>query len=68
MEKGFKPTLSIFGNTASHAVKKYIKKQKVNLWLVPPHQHHINAIKQAMQTFNDHFIVALCTTYPASPI
>ena len=60
-ERGYTPTLNIMDNECSKAVEAYIKKEKVNIQLVAPHNHRVNASERAIATFKDHFISALAT-------
>ncbi len=48
-------------NKCSKAVKAHIKANKMNVHLVPPHNHHINAAEHAIDTFKEHFIAGLAT-------
>ena len=43
-ERGYTPTLNIMDNEYSKAVEAYIRKQKINIQLVAPHNHRVNAL------------------------
>ena len=60
--KGYKPTLNVMDNPATKVIKAYLKLQHVDLQLVEPHNHCVNAAKRAIQTFKNRFIGALGTT------
>jgi hypothetical protein len=40
-------------NKATKAIKAYLTPQQVMLQLVEPHNHRVNATKQAIQTFKN---------------
>ena len=60
-KRGFKPILNIIDNVASKAVQAYLESEKVNIQLVEPHNHKVNAAERAIQTFNNHLIAGLST-------
>ena len=61
--KGFKPKLNIMDNQAQNTSRSFSPRTKneCKLQLVEPHNHRVNAAKQAIQTFKDAFISALAT-------
>ena len=64
----FNPTLNIMDNMASKAVQALLEEEKINLQLVEPHNHRINGMERVIQTFKNHFISGLCTTYINFPL
>jgi hypothetical protein len=60
--KGLKVKLNIMDNQATKHIKKFLTKEQGKLQLVEPHNHRMNAAKQAIQTWKDAFIAALATT------
>ena len=60
--RGYKPKINILDNVASKTIKTYLQKEKIQLQLVEPHNHRVNAAERAMQTFKNHLISGLCTT------
>ncbi len=58
---GYSPTLNIMDNECTKAVKVHIQGNNMDIHLVPPHNHRVNAAKCAIATFNKHFISALAT-------
>jgi hypothetical protein len=52
--RGYKPTLNITDNECSKTVEVYIKSNKMDIHLVPPCNHRINAAKHAIATFMKH--------------
>jgi hypothetical protein len=60
--KGYELILSVMDNQATKYIKKFLTKEDCKLQLVEPHNHRVNAAKQAIQTFKDAFITALATT------
>jgi hypothetical protein len=60
--KGFKPKLNVMDNQAMKHIKNFLTKAECQLQLVEPHNHRVNAAKQAIQTYKDMFISALAMT------
>jgi hypothetical protein len=58
---GYQPAHNVMDNKCSAAVKKYIRSENINIQLVPPHNHCVNAAEHAITTFKEHFIAALVT-------
>jgi hypothetical protein len=55
-------------NECSVAVKKYIQSKTINIQLVPPHNHRVNAAKHAIPTFKEHFVTTLATIDMLCPL
>jgi hypothetical protein len=51
----------------SNTVKKYIRSKKIDIQLVPPHNHCVNAEEWAITTFKEHSIAALGTVEALCP-
>jgi hypothetical protein len=66
--RGYHPALNVMDNECSAAVEKHIKASKINIKLVPAHNHRVNAAKQAIATFKEHFIAALATVDKLCPL
>jgi hypothetical protein len=49
-------------------VEKYIRSEQINIQLVPPHNHRVNAAERAIATFKEHFIAALATVDMHCPL
>jgi hypothetical protein len=63
VKHGFKPQLqNKLDNEASKALNQSIQEKGIDYQLVPPHIHQQNAAGQAIQTFQNHFVVCLSTT------
>ena len=41
--RGYHPALNVMDNKCSTAVERYIQLEKINIQLVPPHNHRANA-------------------------
>ena len=65
---GHQPQLNVMDNECSKAVKTYINSENINIQLVEPHDHHVNAAERAIQTFKHHFIAGLATVDIDFPI
>jgi hypothetical protein len=48
-------------NECSKAVKKHIQSNKMEIQLVPPHNHCVNASERAISSFKEHFVAAIAT-------
>jgi hypothetical protein len=59
--RGYHPALYVMDDECSTAVERYIRSEKINIQLVPPHNHRANAAEQAIATFKEHFIATLAT-------
>ena len=57
--KGYKPKLNIMDNQVTKHIKKFITKNNCKLQVVEPHNHCVNAVECAIQTFKAVFIAAL---------
>jgi hypothetical protein len=55
----YQPALKVIDNKCSKAVEKHIQSNKVNIQLVPLHNHRVNAAKRAITTFKVHFVTTL---------
>jgi hypothetical protein len=66
--RGYHPALNVMDNECSAAVEKHIKASKINIQLVPPHNHCVKAANQAIATFKEHFISALATVDKLCPL
>ncbi len=64
----YHPALNMIENECSAAVKKYIWSKSINIQLVPPHNHQVNAAKCTITTFKEHFIAALATVDMLCPL
>ncbi len=65
---GIFPKLHILDNECSAKTKATITLNKMKFQLVPPHDHHCNLAKKAIQTFKDHFLAILCGMDNAFPL
>jgi hypothetical protein len=66
--RGYHPALNVMDNECSTAVERYIRSEKINIQLVPPHNHRANAAERAIATFKEHFIYALATVDQLCPL
>jgi hypothetical protein len=55
-------------NKCSTAVEQYVRLEKINIQLVPPHNYQANAAERAIATFKEHFIAALATVDQLCPL
>ncbi len=55
-------------NECSKAVEKHIHSNKMEIQLVPPHNHCVNAVKHAISTLKEHFVAALATINMLCPL
>jgi hypothetical protein len=66
--RSYKPTLNVTDNECSKTVEAYIKSNKIDIHLVPPHNHRVNAAERAIPTFKEHFIAGLATVNKNCPL
>jgi len=66
--RGYAPTLNVMDNECSKTVKAHIRSNKMDIHLVPPHNHRVNAAERAIMTFKEHFISALATVDKDCPL
>jgi hypothetical protein len=66
--KGFKLKINIMDNQATKHIKAFLMDQQCKFQPVEPHNHRMNAVERAIQTFQDAFIAALATTDSEFPI
>ena len=66
--QGYHPVLNVMDNECSAAVEKHIKASKINIQLIPPHNHCVNTIERTIATFKEHFIAALATVDKLCPL
>ena len=48
-EQNLTPNLHVMDNECSKAIKNFIKKEKVDIQLVEPHNHRVNAAEPAVK-------------------
>ncbi len=66
--RGYKPTLNVTKNKCSKMVEVHIKSNKIDIHLVPPHNHQVNAAERAIATFKEDFITELATVSRNCPL
>ncbi len=65
---GYAPTLNVMDNECSKAFKAHIKANKMNVHLVPQHNHYINVAECAIAMFKEHFIGGLANVDKNCPL
>lgn len=67
--KGTHQKIHMMDNECSQNVKDFIKEaQGIELLLVPPHMHRVNAAEKAIDTLKSRFIAGLCAFDPVFPM
>jgi hypothetical protein len=64
----YQPALNIIDNECSKTVGKHICANRMNIQLVPLHNHQVNAAEQAIATFKEHFVTTLATVDMLCPL
>jgi hypothetical protein len=64
----YQPSLNVMDNQCSKAIKKHICANKMNIQLVPPHNHCVNAVEHMIATFKEHFVTTLATVNMLCPL
>ena len=67
-KRGFTPQFNVIDNIVSTKVKEFLAEENIEVQIVEPHNHRVNAAERAIQTFKDHFIAGLCTVDKQFPI
>ena len=62
-DQGYKPTFNINNNQATKPIKKFLKTEECKWQFVELHNHRVDAAERAIQTFKNHFISGLSSTY-----
>jgi len=62
LQNGSKPQLQVLDNEVSHILLDYMKSEKIDIQLAPPHMHRTNLAERAIRTYKEHFVAlrALC--------
>ena len=60
-ERDLTPALDVMDNEYSKAIKNFIQKEKVDIQLVEPHNHRVNAAEPAVKATKYHTIAGLAT-------
>ena len=55
----FKPFLNIYDNVASKSIKEYLREEKIQIQLVDPYNHQVNAAERAIHNFKNNYIAIL---------
>ena len=66
--RGLTPKTHVLDNKCSKVLKEYMEEENETFQLVPPHLHQQNAAERAIQTFKNHFIAGMVSTYKDSPL
>jgi hypothetical protein len=66
--RGYLPSLSVMGTKCFTTVKKHTRSKKIDIQLIPPHNHCVNTAEQAISTFKEYFIAALVSVDILCPL
>jgi hypothetical protein len=66
--RDYQLALNIMDNKCSKTVEKHIRANRMNIQLVPPHNHQVNAVERAIATFKEHFVAALANVDMLCPL
>ncbi len=64
----YQPALNVMDNKCSKAVEKHIQANKMDIQLVPLHNHPVNAAECAILAFKENFVAALTTVDILCPL
>ena len=67
-DKGFSPKMYQLYNECLAQLKNYMKDEKVEYQLVPPHVHRRNTVEKNISIFKNHFITGLVSASPKIPM
>ena len=65
---GRNPTFVRLDNEAPKVLTQYMKKEKMQFQLVPPHNHRRNYAEKAIGTWKDHFIAGITSLEKSFPL
>jgi len=66
--RGYAPTLNVMDNECSKTAEAHIRSHNMDIHLVPPHNHCVNAAERTIATSEEHFISALATVDKDCPL
>jgi hypothetical protein len=66
--RGYALRLNVMDNECSKAFKAHIRRNNMDIHLVPPCNHRVNTAERAIATFKEHFISALATVDKDCPL
>jgi hypothetical protein len=66
--RDYQPALNVMDNECSKAVRKHIQANKMDIQLVPPHDHRVNASEPTIATLKKHFVATLATVDMLCPL
>jgi hypothetical protein len=66
--QNYQLALNLMDNKCSKAVEKHICSNRMDIQLVLPHNHRVNAMEWAIATFKEHFVTALATVDMLCPL
>jgi hypothetical protein len=64
----YQPALNVMDNKCFKVVEKHIQANKMDIQLVPPHNHHVIAAERAIARFKENFVAALTTVNMLCPL
>ena len=67
-EQNLTPALHVMDNKCSKAIKKFIKKENIDIQLVDPYNHCVNAAEPAVKVEKHHTIAGLATVDITRPL
>jgi hypothetical protein len=66
--RDYQPALNVMDNKCSKAVEKHIQANKMDIQLIPPHNHHVNATECAIPMSKEYFVATLATVDMLCPL
>ncbi len=67
--RDYQPALNVMDNECSKTMEKHIRANRMNIQLVSPHNHQVNATERAFAIFlKEHFLAALATVDMLCPL
>ena len=68
-DRGIHLKIHVMDNKCALLVKEYlINSKKIQLLLVPPYMHRVNASEKVIDSYKNHFISGLDTFHPEFPL
>ncbi len=66
--RGWQPKLHVLDNKCLKAVQNYIREENVQIQIVKPHNHCVNAAEPTVKTTKYHLVAGLATVHKDCPL
>ena len=67
-QHGVNPQLNMLDNECFKVIKAYIVKEKIDMQLVKPHNHHVNAAERLIAMVKNHIVAGFSSIHKVCPL